>query len=825
MDREMSRRALVGALVGMGVGGLALSPASGPLGQFAPLSGSVWQSARAGRQDTVESPFGAAEVRFDDDGVPHVSAADEGALYFAVGYTQASDRLFQMDLQRRLYRGEIAALVGDVAVDSDRFHRQMAFRDAAEATAEHIEDTKAAAAVDAYAAGVNAALETETLPLECQLLEYEPEPWTRTDTMLVEKIIAWELTGSFRTLRVALVRERLAESLSPSRADELTDDLFPARFDHDAPVIRDHHDVGRFELEDANSEVQTSDSSRLESDGSDRTHSAPEKPLVDWLGQFESPPGVGSNSWVVGPEHTAGEAPIVANDPHLALQAPPTWYEMHVDGPDHRARGVTFPGVPFVVIGENDHGGWGFTNAGADVIDFYRYDHDGERYVYGDEEREFAIETQEIDVADGPNEEVAVKKSVHGPVVEESEQHVGVAWTGHTATETTLSLYDIVHSEGLDDVLDAVEQFDSPTQNLVYADRDGNTLYQMTGRVPLRRIDGERVRGDQIFDGSAREGEWEGFEPFGESTWEGFVPVSANPHVIDPDYLATANQQIVPDEQLDYYLAAGYASPYRGTRIYDLLDDRIDSGESVDLEFLRDLGRDTFDGRAAALVDPLVEAVSSDVRERYDTDSTRRERLSEAVAQLADWEYHMDADSRAALIFDRWFERYREELLEETFEDAGLDSAYYPANAAIVQLPPDSPWFGSRGRASVMRRALERTVEELAEEGHEVYGDVNHTGHITHPLGLNALGYPAYPRGGTGDTVWNYRRGGPWGGSWEMQVDLDGDLLGLLPGGNAGSYFSEHYHDQLERWASGEYRRLSRELDGDLEIEFVEGER
>jgi len=825
MDREMSRRALVGALVGMGVGGLALSPARGPLGQFAPLSGSVWESARDSREETVESPFGPAEVRFDDDGVPHVSADDEQALYFAVGYTQATDRLFQMDLQRRLYRGELAAVVGDVAVDSDRFHRQMAFREAAEATAEHIEGTQAAAAVDAFAEGVNAALETESLPLECQLLEYEPEPWSRADTALVEKIIAWELTGSFRTLRVELVRERLTESLSQARGEALTDELFPGRFDHDAPIIRDHHDVGRFALEDEGGESQRFEGSRETQRRDIRAHSAPEKSLVDWLGRFESPPGVGSNSWLVGPEHTAGEGPIVANDTHLALQAPPTWYEMHLDGPDHRVRGVMFPGVPFVVIGENDHGAWGFTNAVADVIDFYRYDHDGERYVYGEDEREFDIETQEIVVADGPNEEVAVKKSVHGPVVEESEQHVGVAWTGHTATETTLAMYDISHSEDVGDVLDALEQFDSPTQNLVYADRDGRTLYHMTGRVPIRRIDGEAVRGDQIFDGSAREGEWEGFEPFGESTWEGFVPVSSNPHVIDPDYLATANQQIVPDDQLDYYLAATYASPYRGTRIYDLLDDRIDSGEPVDLEFLTDVGRDTFDGRAGALVELLVEAVSSEVRERYGADDARRDQLREAVEQLTDWDYHMDADSRAALIFDRWFEHYREELLEETFEEAGLDSSYYPADAAIVQLPQDSQWFGSRGRASVMREALVRTVEELSEEGYEVYGDVNHTGHITHPLGVDSLGYPAYARGGTGQTVWNYRRTGPWGGSWEMQVDLDGDHLGMLPGGNTGRYFSDHYHDQLERWANGEYRTLSREVEGTLEIEFVEGER
>jgi len=824
MNGRLGRRAVLAGLVGAGVAGASLSPVRGYLEQFAPLSGSVWQTARASRQEEVESPYGTAELRYDKDGVPHVSADDEGALYFAVGYAQGSDRLFQMDFQRRLFAGELSAVVGELTVASDRFHRQMAFTDAAEATAEHIDGTPAAAAVDAFADGVNAAIENEPLPLECQLLDYEPEPWSRADTALIEKLIAWQLTGSFRTLRVALVRERLGALLSPERADELVGELFPARFDHDAPIIREHHDAGEFRVDEEDGTGSTT-TDRLrgavssaqgvaDEVSSYRRTETPGKELVDWLGRFESPPGTGSNSWLIGAEHTAGDAPILANDPHLSLQAPPTWYEMHLDGPDHRARGVAFPGTPLVVIGENDHGAWGFTNAGADVIDFYSYDDDGETYAYGDERREFEHESQKIAVAGGADETVEVTKTVHGPVVEEADQRVGVAWTGHAATETIQSLYELSHSTGFDDALAAAERFESPTQNLLYADREGRTLYYMTGRLPLRQVDGERAPGDRVFDGSAPEGEWEGFEPFGRPTWEGFVPFDSNPHVLDPDYLATANQQIVDDDRLDYYLSQGYASPYRGARLYERLDERIDSGEPVDLEFLRDVGRDSYDGRAAALVEPLVEAARDG-----------GQRLREAAGILDAWEYRLAADSRAALIFDRWFERYREALLGETFAEADLDETYYPPAAAIVQLPRDSGWFGSRGRAQIMREALRETLAELETEGHDRYGDVNHTGHIAHPLELGFLGYPEHPRGGGGETVWNYSRQGPWGGSWEMQADLDGELLGILPGGNSGRYFSAHYRDQLRAWADGEYRSLSREVEGELTTEFVSGER
>lgn len=807
MDNQLGRRALLGALVGASVGGAYLSPARGPLEQFSPLSGSVWESARAGRQDTVETPHGAATVRYDDDGVPHVQSEDELGLYFAVGYTQATDRLFQMDLQRRLFRGKLSAVVGDVALETDRFHRKMAFAEAADVTATAADGTRIAEVIDAYSEGVNRAMEQEPLPVEFKLLEYEPEPWQRGDTAVIEKLIAWQLTGGFQTLRRSLVRQRLTDQFDGEQAANMADALYPNRYENVMPILRDHHDVDDFTIGGERAMRQQTGPERGSTD-------PPGTELVNWLGQFESPQGFGSNSWVVSPEHTAGDGPLLANDPHLALQAPPTWYEMHLDGPDHRARGVTFPGAPIIVIGENDHGAWGFTNAGADVIDFYRYEHDGDTYRYGDERREFDSRTEEIEVDGGENETVEVKKTVHGPVVERADQEVGVAWTGHTATETMVSLYELSHSDGLETARPAIAKFDSPTQSFVYADRDGNTLYYMAGRVPIRETDGEMVRGDQVFDGSAREGEWDGFEPFGESSWEGFVPDSAKPQVTNPAYLATANQQIVPDDKLDYYLSESYSSPFRSRRIYDKLDQRIASGEPIDQDYLREIGRDTYDGRAERLVEPLVEAA------RGGDDK----RLDEAANELEAWDYHLEPESRGALLFDTWFKEYRAGLFDDTFEELDLDDDYYPADVVVAQLSPDSDWFPPAGRAKVMRDALARTLDDLKEEGHEVYGDVNHTGHITHQLGLRFLGYDSFARGGGRQTVWNYSRDGPWGGSWEMQVDLDGDLLGLLPGGNSGRYFSEHYGDQLERWANGEYRTLSREIEGDLTTEFVEGD-
>ena len=782
MNTERTRRALLGAILGGSVAAGTLSPVRSYLERFAPFSGAAWRQATDDLNGTVDSPHGPAELRYDDRGVPHVTADDERALYFAAGYASAADRLFQMDLQRRVMRGEVSAVVGEAAVDSDEFHVRMDFAGAADATWDLVRDTDAGPVVAAYADGVNAYVENEALPMEFGLLDYEPDPWTPADSMLMEKQISWTLTGSFGALRKAAAANELG--------GDVAETLYPARLDHDVPVLRDSGD-GR----DRRRESRV-DSGRAAGDVASS--------FVDWLGQFESPPGVGSNSWVVSGEHTESGAPVVANDPHLSLMAPPVWYEMHLRGDGTDVRGVTFPGVPFVVIGENDAGAWGFTNVGADVVDFYEYETEGERYRYRGELRDFETEDREIEVADGENRTVTVRKSVHGPVIEREGYRVGVAWTGHSATRTTVAIREYAHSEGVNDVREATRQFDLPTQNLVYADRDGQTLYQMTGKIPIRRIDGETVLGDRIFDGSAGEGEWEGFEPFGEPSWDGFVPFEDKPAAVDAEYVATANQRVADD--LEHYIGVDYASPYRGRRIYERLDRRAASGDPVTPEFVADLQRDARDGRAADLVPQLADAAAE------------RDGLSDAVDALREWDYRMTPNSRAALLFARWFDGFRERAVAPVFEGTDLGEEYYPRDYVVATLPDEDPWFGDETRSAAMANALAAAAE--ATDPDETYGDVNHTGAVTHPFDRDFLNYPEHPTAGSPQTVNNFRAESAVGSSWRMICPMDGESRCILPGGNAGDPLSDHYDDQLRLWADGEYRGMALAVEGDLAVTF-----
>lgn len=765
----------------VGTGGLAVgTDASSYLERFAPLSGSVWNAARAEPPASVTSPHGDATLTYDDHAVPRVEADDETALYYAVGYAHGADRLFQLDLQRRQMRGKLSAVVGDATLDSDTFHVEMDFVGAAEATWEHLRDGETGTVVEAYAEGVNAAREDLPLPVEFELLDYEPGEWTPVDTMLMAKQISWGLTGSFRTLRVATV----ADAFGPTVART----LFPTRLDHDTPILR-----GGSTAPSQSSVPAAADYGAL----------------TDWVGDFEPDPGVGSNSWVVSGEYTDSGAPIVCNDPHLTLMAPPVWYQQDLVAADYRVRGVTFPGVPFVIIGENHAGAWGFTNVGADVLDVYEYEtRDGE-YRYGDEWRAYDETEHTIAVADGDDVDVTVRKTVHGPVLDREGQQVAVAWTGLTATETTTAVHEMAKSDGVEEFVAALRSFDEPTQNVVYADRDGNTLYHVTGRIPIRTVDGEEVRGDRVFDGSAGEGEWRGFTPYGTSSWEGFVPFEEKPGVRNPGYVATANQRVTDDPE--HYVGQGYSPPFRGMRIYERLDTATGAG-TVGPADMRDVQSDRLDERAKLLVPRLLSV---------------REEVGEAAQPhldaLADWDYWMNRGSHAATVFAEWFAAYREALYGDAYEAAGVSAGHYPNDWITATIEADSPWFAVAetpdSPAAAMVSAIESVADEYALPDVPAYGSYNELT-IDHPFDQSFLNYPRMPIGGSSATVKNYRKDDAVGSSWRMVVPMDGDASVVLPGGNDGNPFATEYDDQLREWALGEYLPFDRSWPDDPAVTF-----
>jgi penicillin amidase len=730
--------------------------------------------------------------------VPHVSAENERALYFAVGYVQARDRLFQMDLQRRLIGGRLSEVVGERALESDRFHRSLDFEGAAEASWERVRKTPAGPSLRAFADGVNRYAETNPLPPEYALLGVEFDAWTPVDSLLVGKQIAWSLSGSFTDLRRSTIRNRLGrEALS----------LYPDRLDHETPIIRDESDAATFEP-DASIVASPADSTSTRASPRRDGSGADFAGLYDRLDPYDARPGVGSNSWVISGDRTATGKPVLANDPHLSLTVPGVWYEMHLRTDRMETRGVAFPGIPYVVIGRTTDVAWGFTNVGGDFTDLYTYETRNGSYRYGDEFRAFDTHVERIRVKEGDSYRTVnhtVRKTVHGPVVSREGRQVAVAWPGFSATNESLGAYRLNHAEEMADVERAARIWDVPAQNLVAATRDGETLFVAAGKYPIRRTDGRVVRGDQLFDGSDREGEWAGYTPYGNSSWRGFVPFEAVPRVENPDYLATANQRTMDDPP--FYIGTGetYADPYRGQRIYERLDRRAAGDEPMDAAFSRSVQRDVrslaaeeFTGYALAATDEM-------------TPSTR-----EYARTLSDWNHSMRADSEAALVYRLWIEAFRNETFGDEFAAEGLDDDYYPKLSVLHGLPADSRWYDDRTtparetRAEIAARAMATARDRIEAEGYENYGDYNRLD-LNHPFQRAFLDYPERPMDGSPFTVFNFRADPSTqrGSSMRMVVAFDEESNLVLPGGNSGLFWAEHYHDQLGLWASGRYRSVA----------------
>ena len=468
---------------------------------------------------TVPGLDAPVEVLRDEHGVPHIFAQSEADAQFALGFVHAQDRLWQLEMNRRIAAGRLAEVLGTGALGTDRFLRTLGIRRVAEANVRHLDD-ESRRLLAAYAAGVNAFLATRpVLPPEFWLMGVTPEPWSEVDSAGWGKMMAWDLGGNWRS---ELLRLQLARTLPSSAIQE-----FLPPYPGDAPI----------EL--------------------------PE------LRAFYGATG-GSNSWVVSGAQTRSGRPLLANDPHLGLSAPGVWYFAHLQAPGLDAIGATLPGVPGIVIGRNSRLAWATTNTGPDVQDLYleRLDH-AARYLAPEGWREFETRREIIRVKGAPDVELAVRVSRHGPVISDALQSaaaprgqvLALAWTALADEDSSLAaLFRIPRARNWPEFLAAASALQAPQQNLSYADVDGNIGFVAPGRIPVRRP-------ENALKGLAPAPGWD--ERY---DWAGFIPYEELPRAFNPTSgrIITANQKIVPPGYR-HHITAEWQPPYRALRIADLL--------------------------------------------------------------------------------------------------------------------------------------------------------------------------------------------------------------------------------------------------------------
>lgn len=729
---------------------------------------------------------GAVEILRDRHAIPHIIADSREDALFGLGYVHAQDRLWQMEMSRRIGHGRLSEVLGAATLPADRLLRGFDFRTVAQANLDRAdEDTKAG--FEAYARGVNAYLETREglLPPEFLILGVEPAPWRPVDSAIWLKVMALDLSSSWFA---ELQRYALSGRLDPAQIE----DLFTP--------IRSPLQNGIVDLESAGVPPP--------GQGPEQDSAAPQRSSA------------ASNNWVVDGRRTATGKPLLANDPHLGLTAPSVWYLAHLSWPGTDIIGATFPGLPAVVLGRSDRIAWGFTNSGGDVQDIYveRLDpNDPNRYVTPAGSAPFRVREERIKVKDQPDELLRIRHTRHGPVMTDAfapaaaatpDGHVlALQWTALAEDDRTLdAAMRLMQARDWSSFLGAARLFHGPHQNIVYADVDGNIGFIAPARIPVRSRD-NRLRGYVPQPG------WRA-----EYDWKGWVPFEELPQVLNPTsgMLVTANNRIVSAEY-PHHLTFDWQESYRADRIVALLSER----EKHSLQSFQTIQADTVSLMAQRLLPRMLAANQTATTARL------------AQSMLSSWNGDMAIDRPEPLIFYAWYREltrmiYADEL-GERFEALWRER---PRFIDRVLSGPAAAWCDDITTADsaescddLLRRSLERAMEWLAERhGGEAqrwrWGDAHIARSKHRPFGeveplrrLFDLTTPV-PGGSYTVNVGHVRlndaeapfvdRHGP---SMRAIYDLD-DLensVVITSTGQSGNVLSPHYADYLADWRDVRY--------------------
>lgn len=748
----------------------------------------------------IEAPV---EVLWDSVGVPQIWAADEGDLLFVQGWIHAHHRLWQMEMFRRVARGRLAELFGEATLETDRFLRTLGLHRAAQQTADAL-DPETRLMVQRYVDGVNRRLETlPRLPLEMRLLGLEPEPWTLADVTAIEKILAWDLSAWDSTIDNA---ETFA-ALGPEGWDRLR-----PRYPTWAPTIEGDEPGPERQAgpeRPAGPERQPGlgnvlgperpidDASWVRADVSAATGAAAalDPALIasvrmpddarTWLDGRSLVNA--SNSWVVGPERSASGAPLLANDPHLALDQPNIWYVMGLHAPGIDVVGTSVAGMPGIVLGHTPGVAWGFTNAYLDDMDLFveRVDPgDSTRYLTPDGSESFTLHHEVIEVRGrSAPDTLIVRETRHGPIMTPLVARLGsdliaLRWVAHDVSHAQRALRGLMRVETAPELLEVLEDLDVAHQNVVFADTAGAWGYWMAGRIPLRP------------EGSARLLPAVGWT--GEADWLGWLPFEQHPHQIAPErgWIATANHRQswapVSDAVSDGY----WADPFRAVRINELLE-----GDALlDADDMARIQGDVVSAFALRYRPAAVAAY-------------RSAGLESSATLLERWDGAHGLESRAAPLFHAWFRDLHRRLGRAEW---GGEDGWFPRSLAMQRLdegrvPPD-----------LAHAAAEHAADVVAGRS---WGEV-HQLTLDHPLAavgalrvLGGFGRTGIPRRGGPHTVdvagmaeagppWTVR----WGASQRHVVDLaDPDATGtfVVPGGSSGWPGDPWSMNLLEPWRAG----------------------
>ncbi|WP_371370417.1 penicillin acylase family protein [Pseudomonas sp. QL9] len=739
------------------------------------------QAALPGLQSVVD-------VRYDERGVPHISAQNETDMYRALGYVQAQDRLFQMEMLRRLARGELAEVLGPKLIDTDRLFRTLRLRQRAASYVAH-QDTNSPSwkALQAYLDGVNAFQDSHPRPLEFDVLGIPKRPFTAEDTVAVSGYLAYSFAVALRTEPLLTY---VRDTLGADYLKVFDLDWHPQGVLQSTPLASsDWHDLGTI--------AQLSEQA-LASAG---------------LPQYE-----GSNAWVVSGSHTRSGKPLLAGDPHIRFAAPSVWYEAQLSAPGFELYGHHQALVPFAMLGHNQQFGWSLTmfqNDDMDLVAEKVNPANPEQVWYHGQWVDLTHEEQSIAVKGQAPVKLVLRSSPHGPIINDAlGQTAGktpiAMWWAFLQTDNPLldAFYQLDRADTLDKARAAAQKIQAPGLNVVWANAKGDIAWWAAAQLPVRP---QGVNPNFILDGSTPAADKGAFYPFGEN------PQEENPA---RGYIVSANFQPLPANGRPvpgYYNLAD-----RGQRLNQLLSD---SSVKWDLQNSQALQLDTTTAYGPRTLAPLLPALR---------EAAANEQEKALVEQLAAWKGDFPLDSVAATLFSQFLYQVAYGAMHDEMGDT-----YFPLllttrtiDTALPRLAADadSPWWDDRStpakesRADIVKAAWRASLRHLRETLGQnpenwQWGKAHTLTHV-HPLGMQKpldrvfnVGPFDAPGGHEVPNNLSSPIGpAPWavtyGPSTRRLVDFADPThaLGINPVGQSGVLFDAHYADQAKAYVEGQYQ-------------------
>jgi penicillin amidase len=719
----------------------------------------------------------------DDRGMPHIYAANEHDLYFSVGYITAQERLWFMDLIRRVTTGRLSEVMGADLAETDKFLRCLEMTAKSKLVLSN-EDPVILSYMQAYADGVNKYITDagKKLPPEFRILGYKPDPWKLEDIANIIGYMGWDLAKDNMT--ADLFYYQLVKKIGAEKALQIIPD-----FKAVSSVVFPGFTLDEKLLKEATSIISSLD--KLEALGAS---------------SFS-----GSNNWALSGSRTTTGKPILSNDMHLSFGSPGIWIQMHQVIPGKlNVTGVVVPGEPFIVAGHNENIAWGMTNLMVDDIDLFAEKINPEnpnQYFFNGEWKNMIVKKEIIKLKGGGVDSVIIKYTHRGPIISGfnniGDAAISMRWSGFDYSDEVRSVCLLNRAAGWDDFRDALRSFNSVSQNFVYADTEGNIGLNTGGGIALRKGNGSLVR-----NGETDESDWKGYVPFEQLPFS-FNPVSG--------YVSSANNRTV-DENYPYYISSDFVMPYRINRIRQMIGEK-------EVFSMDDFKRMILDQHSdyAALLTPFILKIEGRSNELTSGEKS-------ALSSMRNWDYDMNANLVAPSIFEFFRPAFARNLLGDEMGDLypslfGTAREYYIYR--ILKMGPDE-WVDNINTAAketlddIVLLSFKNAISDLTQEFGEdqaqwTWGSI-HKITIEHPLAkvkildrIFSLNSETFSVGGSSHTVSPYSYGAGFRvnhGASERHIfntaDWD-ESFTITPTGASGVPASEFYLSHTKDYIEGKF--------------------